>query len=112
VKLALGLVLVASLASGAEPGEATVVLKPKLKAYQLDAPFEVVQDGAILLRIPKGVVLPQAAFEDLDQEFVRLQKLEQVHLGEPSPLGWMLAGSILGGIVSSMLLIGFYVVTR
>lgn len=56
--------------------------------------------------------MPQKSFTDLDQEFVRLQKVEQIHEGEPSPVGWMLAGSIIGSIVTAGLLIGLYVVTR
>jgi hypothetical protein len=106
VRLALGLALVASLAYGAEPGEVTA------KAYRLDAPFQVVQDGKVLAELDGGVVMPQASFDDVDQEFVRLQRLEQVHMGEPSPWGWMLAGGIVGAITSAVLLIGFYFVTR
>ena len=92
MRLAVTLALVASLvAYGAEPGEAISLPKPKV--YQLDAPFAVVQRGQTLLELDGGVVMPQASFEQLDQEMIRLQKSEYEHKNEPSPVGWMVAGS-------------------
>lgn len=108
MRLALGLALVASLAFGAEAGEATA----KPKGWQLDAPFSIVQDGETLLELPAGTVLTKESFEKVDQEFTRLQRVEQVHLMEPSPWIWMLAGGVVGAIGTAVLLVGFWLVSR
>lgn len=109
MRLALGLALVASLAYGAEAGEATA---SKPQAWQLDAPFSVVQKGKTLLELPAGTVMSRESFEKVDQEFIRLQRVEQVHLMEPSPWIWMLAGGVVGAVGTAVLLIGFWLVSR
>lgn len=108
MRLALGLALVASLAFGAEPGEATA----KPQAWQLDKPFSIVQGDKTLLELPSGVVMSMPGFKAADQEFTRLQKVEYVHLREPSAWIWMLSGGVVGAISTAVLLIGFWFVTR
>lgn len=112
---AFGLALVASLALGAEPGEAISTgtdagVKPKI--YQLDAPFAVVQDGETLLELDAGVVMPLEGFQTLDQEFVRLQTLEYEHKTNPAPVIWFAAGTAVGGIGTAVLLIGLWLAIK
>ncbi len=102
----VGLALVASLGFGAEPGEATAV---RPKGYQLDAPFQVVQDGKVLLELPRGVVMPQESFDAVDAEFVRLQKVEQEKV---DPVIWFIAGAIVASVSTAGLLGGLYLITR
>lgn len=109
---ALGLALVASLALGAEPGEAISDAGYKPKIYQLDAPFAVVQDGETLLELDAGVVMPLEGFQTLDQEFVRLQTLEYEHKTNPDPMIWFAAGTAVGGIGTAVLLIGLWLAIK
>lgn len=104
--------LVASSALGAAPSEAALDGGVKPKIYQLDAPFAVVQRGKTLLELDAGVVMPAETFSTVDQEFVRLQKLEEEHKNEPDRVIWFAAGTALGGIVTASLLIGLYFVSR
>lgn len=104
--------LVVSLLVGAAAGETAVEAPAKLEGYQLDAPFAVVQKGKTLLELPSGVILPKSTFEAVDQEFVRLQRLEQIHMNEPSAWIWFLSGGVVGTVGAAALLIGFWLVTR
>lgn len=108
MRSALALALVASLAHGAEPGEATA----KGKAYRLDAPFAIEQDGETLLELPSGVVMDAPTFDSVDREFVRLQQVEHEHKNEPGPVVWFVVGSIVGGFSIAGLLVGAYLITR
>ena len=103
MRLAISLALVASLASlGAEPDE----------AISFDAPFAVVVEDRIIDFPDGGTVLTPEAFTKVDQEFVRLQRVEEIHATEPSHFGWFLAGGITGAIVATVLLGSLWLVTR
>lgn len=83
------------------------------EAMSWDRPIRVLNDrNEVRWQSDGGTCLTPDAWSKVDDEYKRLQGVEYLHKTEPSPFGWLLAGAVVGSIVTAGLLVGVYVATK